>query len=213
MRGFPHVWMGAGPALRTSRLTMQVDYAVELGRDDETLEVPWAASDGHVRYYDLKRNPAAISNVEEALRVKELRDFLLAVNAPVSLLETAKCDVWSTTEINPEEEIFNAPHKFASYVDLLFSDNAARFSFEKHESLLAKLTSLLKRVPEIPATAEFLLRRCFYQQASSVEEGFYVTLYLFGFGQDESKARNQWGIALNLVAAAITQLSAAKSPL
>ena len=192
---------------------MQVDFSVELGRDDETLEFPWAAPDGHLRYYDLKRNPAAISHVEEASRVKELRDFLLATNAPVSLLETAKCDVWSSTEINPDEEVFNVTHKFGSYVDLLFSDPPARFSFEKHERLLRKLTGLLKRVPEIPAAAEFFLRRCFYHGSSSVAEGFYVTFYLFGYGQDEVESRKQWAIALNLIAAAITQLSAETSSL
>lgn len=192
---------------------MQVDYAVELGRDDETLEFPWAAPDGRVHYSDLKRYPQAISRIEEALRAEELRDFLVTVNAPVSALETAKCDVWATTEINPEEEIFNAAWKFGSYVDLLFSDPAARFSFEKHETLLKHLTGLLKRVPEIPAAADFFLRRCFYHEAASVKEGFYSTFYLFGYGQDETKARKQWGIALNLVAAAITQLSARNSSL
>src|SRR5258708_22893054 len=170
---------------------MQVDFSVELGRDDETLEFPWAAPDGDLHYYDLKRNPAAISHIEEASRVKEIRDFLLASNAPVSLLETAKCDVWSTTEINPEEEIFNGTHKFGSYVDLLFSDPPARFSFEKHERLLKKLTGLLKRAPETPAAAEFSLLRCSYQGSSSVTEGFSVTFSLFGYGQDHPTPGNQ----------------------
>lgn len=204
---------GRQPVLRPSPLTMQVDYSVELGRDDETLEFPWTTHDGRLWYFDLKRDPEAVAQIEEAVRAEELRDFLLAANAPLSMLETAKCDIWSTTELNPEEEIFSAPWKFASYVDFLFSDPAARFSLEKHESFLKNLTALLKRVPEIPAAADFFLRRCFYQKKSFVEEGFYVTFYLFGYGQDEAKARKQWGIALNLVAAAITQLSVGNSSL
>ena len=40
---------------------MQADFAVELGRDDETLEVPWAAPDGRLRYHDLKRDPGTSS--------------------------------------------------------------------------------------------------------------------------------------------------------
>src|SRR5260370_19887885 len=37
--------------------SVEADFAVELGADDETLELPWAAADGGLRYYDLKRQP------------------------------------------------------------------------------------------------------------------------------------------------------------
>ena len=186
---------------------MQADFAVELGRDDETLELPWAALDGILRYYDLKREPSALAHIAEATRWPELHEFLVAVNAQASMLESAKCDAWSTTELNPDEEIFGVPWKFGSYVDLLISDPTVRFSFEKHETFLKHLTGLLKVVPEIPSSAEFCLRRCFYHEGETVREGYYVTLYIFGFGGDESHARKQWGIALKLVSAAITQLS------
>lgn len=187
---------------------MEADFAVELGRDDETLEVPWWAPNGGARYYDLKRDPAGLDQIEDAVRITELRDFLAAVNSPASVLESAKCDAWATTEIHPEEEIFDAPWKFGSYVDLLFTDSSRRFSLEDHENLLKKVTALLKRVPEIPAAAEFLLRRCYYHENKGVRDGFYVTFYLFGYGEDEAKARLQWAIALKLVSSALAQLSA-----
>jgi hypothetical protein len=186
---------------------MQVDFAVELGRDDETLDFPWTAPDGGPRHYNLKRNPDAIEQIEEATRVLELRAFLISLNSKVSILESAKCDTWSTTDINPEEEIFHLPWKFGSYVDLLFSEEAARFSFEQHETFLKQITALLQRIPEIPNATEFMMRRCFYHQTGGVREGYYVTFYLFGFGEDEAKAHQQWGIALKLVAGAIAQLS------
>ena len=69
----------------------------------------------------------------------ELREFLIAVNAQASMLESAKCDAWSSTELNPDEEIFGVPWKFGSYVDLLISDPTARFSFEKHVDILETL--------------------------------------------------------------------------
>jgi hypothetical protein len=186
---------------------MQADFAVELGRDDETLEVPWAAPDGRLRYHDLKRDPDALAHIEEAMLWSELREFLTAVNAQASMLESAKCDAWSSTELNPEEEIFGVPWKFGSYVDLLISDPTVRFSIEKHVTFLKHLIGLLKVVPEIPASAEFSLRRCFYHEGEAVREGYYMTSYLFGYGEDEVQARKQWGIALKLVAAALTQLS------
>jgi hypothetical protein len=186
---------------------MQADSAVELGRDDDSLEMPWAAPDGCTRYHDLKRDPDAIAQVEEAAQWAELGDFLVAANAPASMLESAKCDAWSTTELNPEEEIFGLPWKFGSYVDLLFSDPIVRFSFEQHETFLKHLIGLLKVVPEIPASAEFCLRRCLYHEGETVREGYYMTFYVIGFGENEAHARKQWGIALKLVAAALIQLS------
>ena len=139
---------------------MEADFAVELGADDETLELPWAAADGGPRYFDLKRQPELLLNVEEASRVPELGEFLVVINSPAGILETAKCDTWSSTEINPEEEIFGAAYKFCSYVDIVFSQES-RYSFADHEQFAKRVTQLLKRVPEIPAAAELLVRRAF----------------------------------------------------
>jgi hypothetical protein len=193
--------------------SVQADWAVELGADDETLEMPWAAEGGGPRYYDLKRHPELLSNLEEAQRLQELGEFLSKVNSPKGPLETAKCDVWSTTEINPEEEIFEATHKFGSYVDLFFSELPPRFSFPQHEQLAKRLTKLLQRAPEMPVAAEFLIRRCYYheqEEAAGQEEirdGFYITFYLFGYGKDEVRSRENWIVGLKLVQNAIRQLS------
>lgn len=186
---------------------MEADFAVELGADDETLEMPWAAAEGGPRYYDLKRHPELLVHIDEARRVTELGELLSAVNSPASGLETAKCDTWTSTEINPEEEIFGGTHKFGSYVDLLLSNEHDRFSFAAHEQFAKRLTQLLKRVPEIPATAEFLIRRCHYHHAEEIREGFYITFYLFGYGGDEIESRQRWAIALKLVENAVRQLS------
>jgi hypothetical protein len=185
---------------------VEADFAVELGADDETLELPWAADDGGPRYYDVKRQPELLLNIEEATRVPELGQFLAVINNPGGILETAKCDTWSSTEINPEEEIFGAAHKFCSYVDIVFSAETSRRSFAEHEQFARWITQLLKRVPEIPAATELLIRRCFYHVGDQLEEGFYMTLYLFGYGDDEAQARQRWAIALKLVENVIRQI-------
>jgi hypothetical protein len=187
---------------------VEADFAVELGGDDETLELPWAAAEGGPRYFDLKRQPGLLREIEEARLVPELGEFLAAINTPASILETAKCDAWSSTEMNPEEEIFGAACKFGSYVDLMFSEGTLRFSFPEHEQLARRIVQLLKRVPEIPAAAELIIRRCFYHVADGIRDGFYVTFYLFGYGDDELQARQRWSIALKLVENAIRQISA-----
>ena len=191
---------------------MQSDFSVELGHDDETLTLPWAADEGGPRYYDLKRQPDLLLYIEEAQREKELGAFLAAVNSPNSLLETAKCDAWCSTDINPEEEIFGASHKCGSYVDLIFSNGSSRFSLPEHETFAKRLTQLLGRAPEMRASAEFLIRRAFYQNAG-VRDGFYITFYLFGYGHDEPQARKQWAIAVKLVENAIRQIGSTMTDL
>jgi len=184
-------------------------FAIELGADDEVLDLPWASADSAVRYYNLKRQPDLLIYVKEAQRLAALEEFLTAINSSVSVLETAKCDAWHTTEMQPEEEIFGANSKFASYIDLLFSDEPRRFSFSEHEQMATRLTQLLRRVPEIPAAAEFLVRRCHYHHEDETRDGFYITFYLFGYGDDEPQAQQRWAIGLKLVENAIRQISAA----
>jgi len=124
---------------------VQVDFAIELGADDETLEFPWVAAEAGPRYYDLKRHPELLLSIAEASRFSELAEFLSAVNSPTSLFETAKCDAWSSTEMKPEEDIFGATCKFGSYVDLVLSSRDPRVLFSEHEQLVIRPTELLKR--------------------------------------------------------------------
>jgi len=184
---------------------MEADFAVELGADDETLEMPWASPNNGPRYHDLKRHAEYLPRIEETTRVPELGQFLTALNSPGSVLETAKCDVWSSSEMNPDEDIFGATHKFCSYVDVLFSDEASRFSFAQHEQFVRDLVELLRKAPEIPASTEFLIRRCYYHSAASTRDGFYITFYLFGYGNDELQARQRWTVAIELIENAIKQ--------
>jgi hypothetical protein len=187
---------------------VQADYAVELGAQDEVMEVPWAAPDQGLQYYDLKRHPELLLHIREAQEVPELGEFLAKINSPASFLETAKCDAWSATEMNPEEDVFAAAVKFSSYIDLLFSEHTRRFSLIDHENLAKDLSGLLKRAPEIPAATEFLTRRCYYHdETGETRDGFYITSYIFGYGADGMQARKQWAIGLKLLENAVLQLS------
>jgi hypothetical protein len=75
--------------------------------------------------------------------------------------------------------------------------------------MATRLTQLLRRVPEIPAAAEFLVRRCYYHEEDETRDGFYITFYLFGYGDDDPQAQQRWVIGLKLVENAIRQISAA----
>jgi len=82
---------------------MQADFSVELGRDAPALEMPWHSNDPQVRYYDLKGHPELVQQIPEAQACPELASFLGRINADGFPLATAKCDVWSSSEVAPEE--------------------------------------------------------------------------------------------------------------
>jgi hypothetical protein len=192
---------------------MDADFSIELGREDPVLDLPWKdANDpsGKVAYFDLKRHPELIASVAEARQFPELAKFLVKMNSPHSALESAKCDVWVTTELTAEESIFNASHKFASYVDLVFCGWEERKSLPSHENFARGLTELLRRAPEIGASVELCVRKCFFEFAGrsgeGPDEGFYFTLYLNGYGKDDVAARRNWAIGMKLGEGAILQL-------
>jgi hypothetical protein len=186
---------------------MDADYSIELGREDPVLDFPWTDPSGKLVYFDLKRHPELIAKVEEAEKFPELADFLLKVNSARSAFESVKCDVWATTELSAEEEIFNASHKFASYVDLVFLDVGQRLSLSRHEGFARRLTELLRRAPEIGASAEICVRRCFFGDGEEIREGFYFTMYVNGYASDATAARQSWVIGFKLVQSAMMQLS------
>jgi hypothetical protein len=142
---------------------MQADFSVELGHDDPALEVPWSSDDPSVRYFDLKTSPELVAQLPEVVAHPPLGAFLARINAPGFPLATVKCDAWQSREIAPEEEIFG-DRKFVSYVDLVFQDEAARCSFEKHESFAKELCRLLAHAPGIAASVEIVIRRCYFHR-------------------------------------------------
>jgi hypothetical protein len=186
---------------------MNADFSVELGRDDPMLDFPWTDPSGRLAYFDLKRQPELIAQIEEAEKFPELGEFLRTLNSARSMVESAKCDVWTTTELSAEEDLFDASRKFVSYVDLVFSTIDLRLSFASHENFARRLTELLRRAPEMPAAIEICVRRCFFENAGGTREGFYFTVYISGYGNDDDSARRSWGVALKLAANAIGQLS------
>jgi hypothetical protein len=189
---------------------MQAEFSVELGREDERMELPWAAPGGEPRYYDLKRNPELLLNVQEAFDHRELGEFLARANSAISILQTAKCDIWASDEISEEEKIFGEPWKFGSYVDLIFQKPQPRLSLEAHEKIAQSLCDLLKRAPMMGCAAEFIIRHCYFhvEGKEDSEQGFGITFYLFGYGADEAQARSRWNIGMKLAENALLQLSA-----
>lgn len=147
---------------------MHADFSVELGRDDPALEIPWRSDDPNVRYYDLKIHPELVQQIPEVRAYPELGSFLSRINVPGFPLASAKCDVWSSSKVASEEEIFG-DRKLVSYVDLIFVDQEDQCSFERHEAFVTELCRLLSHAPEIAAAVEFVIRHCYYHQENTVQ--------------------------------------------
>jgi hypothetical protein len=196
---------------------MDADFSIELGADDPVLDFPWRDPDGKLCYFDLKQHPDLIERIAEAEKFSALKELLRSLNSPLSVVETAKCDVWSSQELSPEEEIYDASHKFASYVDVIFSNSdnylispsetRPRLSFASHELFAERLVQLLRRAPNILSSAEISVRRCYFDETGGIQEGFYCTLYVNGYGNDEASARQNWEVGLRLMGNALLQLS------
>jgi hypothetical protein len=187
---------------------MDADFTIELGRDDPVLDFPWTDPAGLCAYHDLKRHPEQLAQIEEAKAFPEIAETLRTLNSAVSMVESAKCDIWTTDELSPEEEVFGASCKCASYVDLIVSTPNQRLSFPFHERFAKRLVELLRKTPDTPSSAEACVRRCDFREGDTTNEGFYLTLYVTGYGDDAARARQNWGIALRLAGNAILQLSA-----
>jgi hypothetical protein len=199
---------------------MDADFSIELGHEDPVLDFPWKDPSGKLAYVDVKRHPELMAQIEEAERFPELKEFLSALNSVRSMVETAKCDTWHTEELNADEDIYNASHKFASYVDVVFTEPdsnqthgdkpSPRQSLPAHEHFARRLIELLRRTPDTLSCVEICVRKCYCEDAGSINEGFYCTLYVNGYGSEAASSRQNWAVALKLTANAIKQLSAYK---
>jgi hypothetical protein len=199
---------------------MQADFSVELGGDADCLELPWASADGSLRYFDLKRRPELLLEIVETHDNRELAEFLSALNSPSSIFETAKCDTWASDDIAEEEQIFGASWKFGSYVDIIFADESDQLSLVRHEEFAKSICDLLSKAPDFASAVEFVIRRCFYHvddthATSDVEldeprhrEGFGITIYNYGYGDDAAEAKQHWVIGLKVVQNALLQVAA-----
>ena len=191
---------------------MQAELNVELGADDHCLEMPWASPDGKMRFLDLREQPELLLEVTEAADNRDLAEFLSVLNQAGSMVQTAKCDTWLTNELDAEDEIFGSPWKFGSYVDLIFPERERQMNLTEHQEFANKLVNLLGKVPDFAASADFVLRRCYYHRpdypADKSDDGYSLTFYLNGYGDDEDEAKKSWSIGLKLVQNAVMQLSA-----
>lgn len=192
---------------------MDADWSVELGADDPALEFPWSSPDGIQQFVDLSLQPEAIVALPEVAQYPELTKVLSVMNGTLSPWLTAKCDVWADEDLGEAEEIYDAHLKVCSYLDLVRRNESERFSFEQHETWVKSAASSLQTVgTDDPIACEFIVRRCWYRPDScphdEPEPGLYITLYVFGYGDDEARARAIWAEGLTRATGVLLDLRA-----
>jgi hypothetical protein len=190
---------------------MDADWSVELGHDDPSLEFPWSSLDGAPGFVDLAQCLEAVREIPEAAQYPELARFLLELNGKFSPWLTAKCDVWIENELDEAEDIYDANLKMCSYIDLVRRNESERFSFEQHEQWVKSASTTLCNISPHLIACELIVRRCWYHADSRTDDelvpGFYITLYLFGYGNDEAEARARWRGGLTRVSSVLITLA------
>jgi hypothetical protein len=202
---------------------MDADWSVELGSEDPVLDFPWTDESGSLAYVDLKHDPERVQQIAETRDYPELAAFLLKVNGAESPWITAKCDVWFEEMLSPAEEVYGGRLKLCSYVDLLFVDESARSSFQRHEDVVKTLSRMLSEEDDTAAVAEFIVRRCWFRAdtpaeasgqrgadsaAAEVQEGFCITFYLSGYGEDKAEARSHWAAGIEVAKSVLARVPA-----
>jgi len=164
---------------------MWAEFDIEIGGGAPVLVVPYPG------YVDLISATDSLHAIPEA-RDLALHGALMRLNS--GALMTAKCDLWTTTELNEEEEELGFTHKHASYIDLLLRDTNARTHFDSCEQTMRTWTNALRWSPPETAMISVVLRSCEVFDVA----GYYWTIYISGFGGTEDAARNNWEQALDV---------------
>jgi hypothetical protein len=187
---------------------MDADYSIELGPAAPALELPWLDPDGQMQYVELRGGTetiaACVDRIPEARKFPALRRFLVTVNCERSAWLTAKCDAW-TDEAEAAENMYNASFELSSYVDIVLADSFAelRGDLEFHRGAAMAVARMLEENKELEATAEIMVRRCYFHRNGNMEEsdaGYCMTMFLTGYGARPEAAARSWEEAMDFAA-------------
>ncbi len=168
-----------------------------------------ASPDRH--FIDLRENPYDLDHLPEAELYPPLMHALRALNAPRSVVFTAKCDAWPLGSATEAEELDHlrleldqipedTPAGFSSYIDILWRERSTFASFHQHEQLLHRLTRQAAPLDHPYAILDCVLRPALVD-ITVPHEGFAISLYVKALGHDPLTAEEHWAAALNDVTA------------
>lgn len=207
---------------------MDADYRVELGPTAPALEIPWQDPEGRLHYVELRADPGSldhnvadhnvadhdvalinVARIPEARQFPALGRFLIAVNSPASDWQTAKCDVWPD-EAEAAENPYHRGFEQSCYVDIVLAGHGAvlRRSLETHQRLARELSQSLEDNAALEATADIVVRRCYFHHGNAEESdaGYCMTLFLSAYGSSPAEAAECWDRAMDYTAGCVLKL-------
>ena len=154
-------------------------------------------------------NIALINRIPEARQFPGLERFLIAVNSPERDWQTVKCDVWAD-EAEPAKNLYSRGFEQSCYVDIVLAGHAAalRCSLETHQRLARELAQTLETNEALEATAEIVVRRCYFHRGNAEESdaGYCMTLFLSAYGDSPAEAAECWERAMDFAGGCVLKL-------
>jgi hypothetical protein len=180
-------------------LKMDAEWSVAAGDDDPVVVTPWCEEAGALEYIDVRQDPALVERIAEARAWPEMRSALLRLNEDGSQVWTAKCDAWILSEEEKQLDFGVVSSGFGAYFDAIARDLSVFVSLDAQMSAARKLTAIAMELAPKDARAEFVLRPARWHE----QEGYALTVYVYGYGEGEEAARSQWSEALRNIADAV----------
>jgi len=187
---------------------VRVEILRELEPDDENLELPWGSlTDSALQYVDLKAFPEHIDELAECRRFPVLAPLLKKINLSGSLFRSAKCDVWTTTELGDDEFLdFKLPFKIGSYVDIIFDRAEFSLDLNHHIRVGEEIRQLMRRC-RIQSQLEIVVRRCLFH--SGERWGYCFTIFVHAYGATVAEAKKEWSRAIGALSDALVEVDQA----
>jgi hypothetical protein len=176
---------------------MEADWEAEIGNGAPVIDACWLG------FVDLSMAPDQAAQLPEARELPALAAALVRLNAPLSPVWTAKCDLWYPEQFDPDE--LDAPaeagkYAIACYVDLLLR-NDEQWATPEHAIATCKaLCSFLHMITLRCSRADLVMRRALISPA---RQDLGITAYLTACGSTHAEAAPTLASALRIFADAV----------
>jgi hypothetical protein len=164
---------------------LEADWEFEVGGSAPVIEAWWPG------LVDLRRSPASVVDIPEAVELPRLGDALIRLNAASSPVWTSKCGLWTNNGAEQfDADEFDAPpggtaHTHGCYVDLLSRDEGLWSSAVGIESTCKLWCAGLRGLALRSCRADLIVRRAF---TPPERMHLAVTAYLTGSGSTAGEA-------------------------
>ena len=186
---------------------MLSEWSAECSLHAPTLIIPWSDAETGAHFVDLRANPYDIADIPEIEHNPTLARALRALNATRSPFLTAKCDTWSLPASDHAEALEalqlelmlsadDAPHGFASYIDLLWRERSVFASAHQQQDRLDRIMRRAQRLQHPESALECVLRPALLDLNGPLE-GFAITLYITALGPEPEIAHRRWELAMD----------------